>query len=160
MAVRLPTLSGIPRFFRLLANTIRSPDDIPQIFIVGYFIWTISGKLHGRDLPSLLSSLRLGARIPARDPYSSAERIYRLRTPWLWLPIMSAKNTCYVRAMTLYRFLDPGSSDLKIHFGVEPGVTPEDRLRGHAWVTLDGEVIEELTILGRPVREIYVHPPS
>lgn len=158
MAVRLPTLGGIPRFLRLLTNTIRRPDDIPQIFIVGYFIWSISKKLHEKDLPSLLGTLRLGPRPRARDPYSSVERISRLRRPWLWLPVLNAKNTCYVRAMTLYRFLDPGSSDLKIHFGVEPGATPEDRLKGHAWVTLNGEVIEELAILGRPVREIYVHP--
>lgn len=47
------------------------------------------------------------------------------------------------------------------HFGVEPGADANDRIRGHAWVTLDGELLEapEPVLAGR-VRELYVYPPN
>ena len=55
-------------------------------------------------------------------------------------PRLRRRNTCYVRAFTLYRFVDAGTRDVRIHFGVEPDRS--DRLRGHAWVTVDGEMLE------------------
>lgn len=47
------------------------------------------------------------------------------------------------------------------HFGVEPGADANDRIHGHAWVTLDGELLEapEPVLAGR-VRELYVYPPN
>ncbi len=68
---------------------------------------------------------------------------------------------CYVRALTLYRFLDPGAALLRIHFGVEPGVDAADRLRGHAWISVGGDIFEtpDPVRAGR-VREIYGHPPE
>ena len=45
-----------------------------------------------------------------------------------------------MRAFTLYRFVDAGERDLRIHFGVE--LDRSDRLHGHAWVTVDGELLE------------------
>jgi hypothetical protein len=48
---------------------------------------------------------------------------------------------------------------MRIHFGVEPGVSATDRLRGHAWVTVDGALLEapEPVLAGR-VRELYAYP--
>lgn len=61
------------------------------------------------------------------------------------MPLLRRRNTCYVRALTLYRFIHPGKGNLKIHFGVEPKIPPNDRLRGHAWVTIDGILVEAPT---------------
>jgi hypothetical protein len=85
-------------------------------------------------------------------------RISRIRQAWLASPLFSSRNTCYVRAFTLYRFLDAGNAQMAIHFGVEPGVEEGDRLRGHAWVTLDGELLEapEPVLAGR-VKELFTH---
>ena len=66
----------------------------------------------------------------------------RLRTAWLRLPFLRARNTCYLRAFTLYRFLDAGDRRVGIHFGIQPPAQPGDRLRGHAWVTVDGLLLE------------------
>ncbi len=46
-----------------------------------------------------------------------------------------------MRAFTLYRFLDAGDRTVGIHFGVEPN--RPDRLYGHAWITVDGELLED-----------------
>jgi Transglutaminase-like superfamily len=160
MVGNYPTPRGMLHFLKLLTRTIKQFNDIPLALTIGYFIVTISGKLNKIHLPTLLHHLECSPRPQARDPYSGLERISRLRQPWLWLPILKARNTCYVRAMTLYRFLDSGDGDLRIHFGVEPPRQPDDRVRGHAWVTVDGKVLEESEVLDRNVHEIYVYPPT
>lgn len=154
-----PTPRGMLRFLKLLTRTIKQLDDIALTLTIGYFVWTISRRLDRADLPTLLHHIKCSPRPQASDPYANLERICRLRQPWLWLPILRTHNTCYVRAMTLYRFLDSENEDLRIHFGVEPPKQPNDRVRGHAWVTVDGKVLEETEVLNRQVREIYVYPP-
>jgi hypothetical protein len=158
MVRHLPKPSDVLRFVQVLQGTIKRPEDIPLALQIGVFILALPHKLSRSDLPRLMDEIRYSPR-----PKGSVdlERISRLRRPWLWLPILNARNTCYVRAMTLYRFLDPREGDLRIHFAVEPGRNPEDRLRGHAWVTVDGEVLEEpVHVLAGRLREIYVHPPK
>jgi hypothetical protein len=58
------------------------------------------------------------------------------------VPGLRSRDTCYVRALTLYRFLDPGTHDVQLRVGVEWHDRPGGVLRGHAWVTLDGQVLE------------------
>ena len=66
---------------------------------------------------------------------------------------------CYLRALTVFRFLDPGAAEMRIHFGVEPGAAGSARLRGHAWITVSGGIVEapEEVLAGR-VKEIYCYP--
>jgi hypothetical protein len=58
------------------------------------------------------------------------------------VPGLRSRDTCYVRALTLYRFLDPGTHDVQLRVGVEWHDRPGGVLRGHASVTLDGAVLE------------------
>lgn len=160
MVNHYPSPSAIPRFVQLLRVTIRRTDDIPLALQIGFFILMLPHKLARSDLPRFLDKIRNSPRPTGSDTRSDLERISRLRNPWLWLPVLGARDTCYVRAMTLYRFLDLRKRDLRIHFGIEPGRNLEDRLRGHAWVTVDGEVLEEpIHILAGRLHEIYFHPP-
>ena len=142
-------LSGVRR-------TLQDPGDIALAGRIGFFLLLIARRLDKTPLGELLKEIdeHRGATV------RGVERIARLRQAWLASPFMSARNTCYVRAMTLYRFLDSGSQVKRIHFGVEPGVSATDRLHGHAWVTLDGELLEapEPVLAGR-VRELYAYPP-
>ncbi len=62
-----------------------------------------------------------------------------MRAFWL-LRFFGRHNTCYIRAMTLYRYLDTESERLRLHLGVERRDDPAERLRGHAWVSLDGTI--------------------
>ena len=97
----------------------------------------------------------------AADIAAGMERILRLRTPWLRRYRFGSHNTCYVRALSLYRFLDAGDHDFRIHFVVEPARSTEERLRGHAWVTVDNRILEEPERLRAEglTREVYNHPP-
>jgi len=142
-------LSGIRR-------TFQEPGDAALAARIGFFLLLIARRLDKTSLVELLKEMdeKQGTAV------KGVERITRLRQAWLASPVLSARNTCYVRAMTLYRFLDGGDRDKRIHFGVEPGVSASDRLHGHAWVTLDAELLEapEPVLAGR-VRELYAYPP-
>lgn len=141
-----------------LRNLIERPSDFGLMLRIGLFLRTAPRDLEHAALPELLDRLRLAPRPAAGDLHRAVGRIARLRQPWLRLMGVSEDdNTCYLRALCLYRFLDPGDRQLQIHFGVER----DQRLRGHAWVTVDAEIIEppEPVCAGR-VTEIYRHPPT
>ena len=90
----------------------------------------------------------------SRWPRASQERVARLRGWWLWKRF-GDRNTCYVRALTMYRFLGAPQEQLQLHMGIEELAATHDRLHGHAWVSVGGTVIEgpEAALAGR-VREI------
>lgn len=142
---------------RRLRRKFRSPGDVALALHMGWFLLTLPRRMARTPLPDLLARIERSPR-----PYACGlDRVVRLRNPWLYR-VFPSRNTCYMRALCVYRFLtpDPGS-ELRIHFGVEPGTDPTDRLRGHAWVTLDAMLLEppEPVVAGR-VREIYVYPPA
>jgi hypothetical protein len=116
------------------------PADVGFALRIGWFIWRCPGDIERTDVTAYLASLQTAPRPQATDVFTSRTRIVRLRDAWLRLPRLRRRNTCYVRAFTLYRFVDAGTRDVRIHFGVEPDRS--DRLRGHAWVTVDGEMLE------------------
>ena len=111
---------------------LHQPGDIVLTLRIGLFIWRLPHRLRCQPLPRLLDQLRAARRPGAPDITTGVERIIRLRTPWLRRHRFGSHNTCYVRALSLYRFLDAGNHDFRIYFVVEPAQTPNDRLRGHA----------------------------
>lgn len=147
---------GIGRGF---ARTFREPRDIVLALRIGAFLWTLPRRLDRQPLDLLLHDLARESRHGAGDLHSNAQRISRLRQAWLASPLFRARNTCYVRALTLFRFLADDGRAMRIHFGVEPGTDPGDRVRGHAWVTVGDEVLEapEPLLSGR-VSELYAFP--
>ena len=50
-------------------------------------------------------------------------------------------NTCYVRALIIYRFLPATEHDVLLHIGIEQRGEQRE-LHGHAWLTLDDELLE------------------
>ncbi|MDQ6780061.1 MAG: lasso peptide biosynthesis B2 protein [Candidatus Eremiobacteraeota bacterium] len=125
-----------------MLRIVRGPADVIFALRIGYFMWRLPGRLHDAHLQEFLHGLRALPRPPARDPLSSRERILRLRSLWLRLPLFRTRDNCYVRAMTLHRFLDAGGHKVTIHFGIEQRDDPRERLRGHAWVSVDGAFFE------------------
>lgn len=142
-----------------LARTFQEPGDLLLAARIGVFLWRIPRQLDRKPLDSVLGELSREPRDESGDLEASATRISRIRQAWLMSPLLRERNTCYIRALTLYRFLNAGSRSVRIHFGVEPGVREEDRIRGHAWVTVNGDVLEapEPLLTGR-VRELYSFP--
>lgn len=125
-----------------LRATIQEPSDLVWCARVGWFVARLPRQVERQNLRHLLNDLATAPRPRAADGHESAQRIARLRQPWLRLPGLRAHDTCYVRALTLYRFLDAGGADVQLRVGAEWFDRPGGTLRGHAWVTLDGAVLE------------------
>ena len=119
------------------ARIIRRPADIGLALAIGYFMWRVPAQLRRAHLHDFLLGLRRNRRPPAADVAAGRERILRLRGLWLRLPLFRSRDNCYVRALTLYRFLDAGEHAVSIHFGIEQRSDPQEKLRGHAWVCVD-----------------------
>ncbi len=109
---------------------------------IGWFVLRLPDDVGRSHLGEFLVRLGNDPRPAASTPQVSAERIVRLRQPWLRLPGLRSRDTCYVHALTLYRFLDAHGHVAQIHVGAEWFDKPGGVLRGHAWVTLDGEILE------------------
>lgn len=139
---------------------LREPDDILLTLRLAHFIWRVPAWLDAESLPRLLQSLGSASRPSAPGVQDSLERVNRLSRPWFQLPWLHDRNTCYLRALMFYRFLDARGQPMRIVFVVEPGHTGNGRLRGHAWVTVGGEIIEAPpgdVVAG--ARIVYSYPP-
>jgi len=145
--------------FCRIGRVLKSPGDIPLIFRIGLFIWALPRAMEKSGLPDFLERIRHARRPKAVDLAAGMERIARLRQPWFRIPPLASRNTCYTRAITLYRFLCVSDGNLKIHFGLEPSRTPGDHTHGHAWVTVDGKILEPPDpLVAGHVKELYVYP--
>ena len=128
-----------------------SGSGLPLWLAVGHFILRAPARLARTELPVFLS--RVAAQ--PRDG-SNFSRVDRLTRRWLRLPVMRSRDTCYLRSLVLFRFIDPNHGDLCLHFGVdEPGDSGE-RLHGHAWVSLNGRALNPPgTLAEGRLKEIY-----
>lgn len=146
--------------FRRLRRIFRRPADFCLALQIGYFLWSAPQRMEKFGLPILLKELSSQPRPTAPSVLASVERIARLRGFWLRRGFFSSRDTCYLRALTLYRFIDDRNRCIRIHYGIEHGCD-KDRRRGHAWVTVDGMPWEapDATLNGC-VRELYVFPPE
>jgi hypothetical protein len=125
---------------------------LPLWLAVGYFIMRAPARLARMELPRFL------ARI-AVEPREDADfvRVSRIARRWFRVPGLRAGDTCYLRSLVLFRFVHPGNGDLALHFGIdEPSSAANERLHGHAWVSLNGMPWNPPESFGeRRLREIY-----
>jgi hypothetical protein len=126
----------------VVARALRSPADAWLMIHMGLFIARLPEKVQRSNVASFFREIETAPRPRAQTIDQSFQRIARLREACLSMPRLWRRNTCYIRAYTLLRFLDPGEHRVRIHFGVEQSQSKSDRLRGHAWVSVDGRTFE------------------
>ena len=128
-----------------------SGSGLPLWLAVGHFILRAPARLARTELPVFL------ARIAAqhRDG-SNFQRIDRLIRRWLRLPFLRSCNTCYLRSLVLFRFMNADGGNLSLHFGVDELHGVGERLHGHAWVSLNGQALNPpATLAEGRLKEIY-----
>ena len=133
----------------------REPANMYLALHIGLFIMSAQRRMARQTLPEFIAGLR--RRSFPRVPRVSCDRVVHVRNAWLRQRWLRKCDTCYVRAMTLYRFLDVPDASVRLHLGIETRERPDERLRGHAWVSLDQRMLEgpEAVAQGR-IREIPV----
>ncbi len=129
-------------FAQRLRRIFRKPSDFWFASSICLFMWRAPEMLRRRNLRVFLDELRAFPRPKADNAEASLERIQRLRQFCLRFTVLRSRDNCYVRALTLYRFLDAGTNGVNIHFGIEQKEDPLERLRGHAWVSVNGRLFE------------------
>jgi len=110
-----------------------------------------------RPLPELLDrisrtrSMREGRRLAPKEIALQVDRIFPALLDPSWGP-------CFGRALLLFQFLWRGHYPARIHFGVM--ADPRAPLRGHAWVSLNGEPVEERIDPRGRYKETYCYPDA
>jgi len=119
---------------RIVGLALR-PMDVVLAARMAWFVYRLPEMLKRTDLASFLRGLSA-----ERSGRASLERVLRVRGAILqWF---RRADTCYARALTLVRFLNVEPQRIDFRLGVEPARAPGDRIRGHAWVMLDGRLLE------------------
>jgi hypothetical protein len=126
-----------------IPRIVKTPSDVMWLFRVGRFVISVPADIERSHLTEFLERLRRGSRPASETTEAAVERVVRLRSPWLHLPWLRTRDTCYVRALTLYRFVAAPGHDVAFKVGAEWHDRPGGVLRGHAWVTVDGRTLEE-----------------
>ena len=133
-------------------STIRmAGNGLPLWLAVGHFIVRAPARLARSELPVFLSRVA----VQPRDG-SDFRRVARLARRWLRLYPLCSRNTCYLRSLVFFRFVDARDGDLCLHFGVDEPRVHGERLHGHAWVSLNGGALNPPDTLaeGR-LKELY-----
>jgi hypothetical protein len=133
---------------RMVASTLdvvaRSPRDFGLALRIGWFVRHLPGDLAQRDVTTFLQWVRPAPSEGPRgsiDVRAESRHIRRIAMAVLSLPGFWRWNTCYVRALVIYRFLPPGSDEVSLHIGIEQR-GPTRELHGHAWLTHKNELVE------------------
>jgi hypothetical protein len=126
----------------VLRGAIHTPGDAVLLFEMAAFVVRLPVKVRRSEVPSFFERLERARRPRAANLEEGYGRIARLRDACLSLPRLWRRNTRYVRALTLYRFLSPCGRQVSVHFGIEQPATEGERQRGHAWVSVDGILFE------------------
>ena len=153
----MATMRNLVRTAGVVAQAIRSPSDAVLLVDIAVFIARLPGRVRRANVADFFSTLERAPRPRSATIAESYARIARLRGACLALPRLWRRDTCYIRALTLFRFLDPGAHQLRVHFGVEQPQSAGDRLRGHAWVSVDGRAFEAPdAVYDQRVREVPI----
>jgi hypothetical protein len=128
-----------------------SGGGLPLWLAVGHFILRAPARLARIELPAFLA--RIAAQPRAGSDFA---RVARLSRRWLRLLPLRSRDTCYLRSLVLFRFVDPRGGDLCVHFGVDEPHAEGERLHGHAWISLNGQALNSpATVTEGRLREIY-----
>ena len=153
----MATMRNIVRTARVVARAVRTPADALLLIEIAVFIARLPASVRRSNVATFFARLQSAPRPKSRTLEQSYTRIARLRNACLALPRLWRRDTCYIRAFTLVRFLDPGTHAVRVHFGVEQPQAVGDRLRGHAWVSVDGRAFDAPdAVYERRVREVPI----
>jgi Transglutaminase-like superfamily len=146
------------RCAKTIAGVVHSPADALLFVQICAFIVRLPAIVRRTDVPTFFERIGTAPRPKARSFEAGYRRVARLREAALSMPRLWRRDTCYLRAVTLYRFLDSRGHRVRVHFGVEQSSSPEQRLRGHAWISVDDALFEAPDAVRlRRIHEVPLH---
>jgi len=104
-----------------------------------WLIWTLPRRVHRLPLTRLLAEVTPAAEAAAwrRPP----QQIIAAVSQALARPFRMRGRRCLREGLAAFHFLRLGGHPAVLHFGVDRRSTRAAKLRGHCWISLDGEVV-------------------
>jgi hypothetical protein len=132
-----------------LRALVRSPGDLwLALRMLG---WALALPLLARVLPLPRLTRLVAKRSRARRSAWREQQIVGLAHR-LGAPLGAPGGGCLPRSLLLYRFLGAAGAEPRLTMGVR---RQENRVRGHAWVAVDGRVVADSEEAVREFRPIF-----
>jgi len=131
---------------------LKRPKDI-ILFIKTFFsLIVIKVLLYLIKLPKLLKLLDPEKKVPSDD--SKIEYILKF-TNFILFRLFRSSNPCLLRSILLFRQLRMSAREVKIVFGVK---NEEEKLKGHAWLIVEGRHFPEPNDPSGEYQITFVYP--
>jgi hypothetical protein len=151
-------MRALLRCAKTISGVVHSPGDALLFVQICMFIVRLPAIVGRTDVQTFFERIGTARRPKARSFEAGYRRVARLREAALSMPRLWRRDTCYLRAVTLYRFLDGCGHCVRVHFGVEQPPSPQQRLRGHAWISVDDALFEAPDAVRlRRIHEVPLH---
>jgi len=126
--------------FRKLRHEIAGPRDALLAVRIGLWAAALRILKHLVPLPVLIRIVRLATSRDDRDPHREQQIVTLSR--WacrLWSG--RRRGECLERSLVTFRYLSAAGAEPRLVVGFAPG---DGRgVRGHAWVVVDGQAVDE-----------------
>ncbi|MDR1991106.1 MAG: lasso peptide biosynthesis B2 protein [Acidobacteriaceae bacterium] len=128
-------------------RAIRGPADV--VLLVRMTAWCVTFRVLKHVLPieSLVALARFGITVPDVRPQARMkDREARVVTLCRWVARftrVSNRGPCLERSLIVHRYLAALGAHPTLVIGVATGESATNPLRGHAWVVVDGEAVDE-----------------
>lgn len=113
------------------------PYDLPMIFSTIKQIYATRRKLRDLTLQELMEESVLSDQpaVTSRHQTEDLVKLYRLIS-WYYHRVLKENNPCFVRSLILYYHAK--SCGLEVQLVI--GFYKKDKIEGHAWIILNGEI--------------------
>jgi hypothetical protein len=101
--------------------------------------WTLPRLVHRLPLTHLLADMTPSRQAPRwqRPPQEIVEAVKAA----LARPLRMRGRRCLREGLAAFHFLRKGGHPAVLHFGVDRRSTRSKKLRGHCWISLEGQVV-------------------
>lgn len=120
------------------ANRLRYPADVKLFLQILVAILLLPGKIRRNSLPELLQRIDSGVGSGPRDEAVMVRTVKIVDLLLSYRPLLRY-GKCFLRSLTLFRFLRLQGWPVTICFGVRRSEEDESQLTGHSWLALEGQ---------------------
>lgn len=116
-----------------------TPLTLAQRLQLRWMVWTLPRLVRRLPLTHLLADMLPSAVEPAWQ-LPPARTVAAVQAA-LARPFRMRGRPCLREGLAAFHFLRRGGHAAVLHFGVDRNSTRKARIRGHCWVSLDGEIL-------------------
>lgn len=120
------------------AKRLRHPADVKLFLQILATLLLLPGRIRRMSLPELLAEIDSGVS-PVRGDEAFMLRTVKITDLLLRFRLLLRYGKCFLRSLTLFKFLRRQGWPVEIHFGVRKTGEADGSITGHSWLVLDGE---------------------